>query len=133
MAKARAPITWLRCLLRRTPTPRPTLREGYLTFALYGDNIWGNSIAWANRAPEGNEGRVVGWTPRTPRVGDRLCVRMQSGKWGAWVFTKVEKARDVDDMFVADVTGAIAYIDESEIPAIAFTGTGLTGRAADYI
>lgn len=100
----------------RRPKPPTTFRKDCRTYALRGDTMWGDSITWTNGAPDGHEGHVHGWVSPLPRSGDRLLVKMASGKWGAWLFTKVEPCENPKDMFFADVTGALAYVDDSEVP-----------------
>jgi hypothetical protein len=97
----------------------PNLREGYRTFSLHGDNLWGDSITWSDGAPDGNEGRVHGWVPVRPQVGDRVAVEMKSGRTGVWVFAAVELCSNPSDMFTGVIKGPIGYMDESEAPASA--------------
>lgn len=110
----------------------PNLRDDCRTYALRGDNLWGDSITWWQGAPTGHEGRVYGWVPRRPRVGDRVAVEMQSGRWAAWVFKEVDPCRDPPDMFFATVAGPIGYLEDAEVPATASSGT-ITGVMADYV
>lgn len=91
----------------------PKLREDFCTYSLRGDNMWGDSILWRKGAPDGHKGRVYGWVPRLPRVGDLLAMRMQSGSWGAWVFDVVEPCGNQGDMFFATVKGPIRYIENA--------------------
>lgn len=105
----------------------PKLRDGYRTFALSGDKVWGDSITWTDGAPDGHEGRVHGWVPVLPQVGDRVAVRMQSGRTAAWVFAVVKPCDNPRDMFFGVVKGPIGYMEDAEAPATA------AGRMGEYV
>lgn len=91
----------------------PKLRDGFDTFALRGDNCWGDSIMWW---PTGQTERVAGWTSPRPQDGDRLLVPMESGRWGVYVLADVKRMPDPRDQWFARARGPIGYADDSEVP-----------------
>jgi hypothetical protein len=115
MSGARAMSFVTRFLRRREATPAapatPQPREGALTYVAHGDNMWGNAIT--HRDAGEHEVSVSGWLSRAPfpREGDVVLIKMQSGRWGVYVFTDAHKADGVDDMFQGHAVGAIAYAD----------------------
>ena len=78
---------------------------------------WGNAInvqRWPSN--EGEAARVVGWKSTMPREGDVLRCPMQSGKTVVGRFSKIERCRDPQDMFFADVE-IIGYLGDVDLPA----------------
>jgi hypothetical protein len=107
--------------LHREPSV-PQLREGFNTYVMHGDIMWGDSITWASRgAPtddDPNHGEIHGWVLPRPQDGDRLLVKMQTGKWGWWVIHDVELVDTVRDMFFAKVCGAFGYVEGDDEPKL---------------
>ncbi|AMS03537.1 hypothetical protein SEA_GUACAMOLE_46 [Gordonia phage Guacamole] len=73
---------------------------------------WGNTIDWSTPPGEVRRGvrrrkvvvgRLVGWLPSKPDVGDRVVTPMKSGRNAIFEVTAVEHAPSVWDMFWADV------------------------------
>jgi len=97
---------------RRVTTPRTYRQDEH--------QGWGNSIQWSTPPREVRVGplrrrkvvgRMVGWLPRKPRVGDLIITPMQSGRDAIFRVDEVENAPNVSDMFWANVTFT-HYTDE---------------------
>jgi hypothetical protein len=91
--------------------PPPRLPDARV-YVAHGDIMWGNSITHRTVGP--NELDVTGWLSRAPfpRVGDVLLVKMESGKWGWWLFSNVRPCGNPSDMFVGCAVGAFGYGEE---------------------
>lgn len=97
------------------PTELYEPRSDARTYVMNGDNVWGDSITWAGggkRPDDSHHGRAMGWVTPKPQRGDVIYVPMASKRWGTWIVQSVEHARGVDDMFYAEVCGAVGYADE---------------------
>lgn len=89
-----------------------TTRERSRTYRQEDHRGWGNKIDWSTNPHRVRTGilrrrsvvgRMVGWLPRKPRVGDRVVSPMKFGPNAIFEIVKVEHAQGVDDMFWADV------------------------------
>lgn len=92
--------------------PRPN--DDPKTFAMHGDSWWGNSITLfpKEQPEEPNTCTVVGWTTPRPSPGDYLVLKCTSGKWGRFVFTKIDLKNDPHDMWFGTAVGPHEYVDE---------------------
>ena len=90
------------------PIPLTVPREGAALYECGG--VWGDKISFS---PSGQIKRVVGWKQIIPEAGDVLICPMQSGKTEVFIFQKVERCGNPDDMFFADVYG-VGYTGEVE-------------------
>jgi hypothetical protein len=113
-------MDWLNRIRERVnPTPPggfnawgvPVVKADARTYVAHGDIQWGNAIT--TRVIDDHNLSVFGWLDRAPfpEPGDKLLVKMESGKWGVFIFTESERARDPKDMFSARASGAIEYHD----------------------
>ncbi len=90
-------------LRRRKADPTPA-QEPHIYSTSGG--YWGCHVEWLT-----DHEKVWGHHPTIPSVGDRIHSPMQSGRTGVYEVTAVERCRDPDDMFFADVT-PLGYLDE---------------------
>jgi len=88
------------------------LRENFNTYQMGGE--WGDRIEWYDKkefkSPRSTF-TVLGWKAKTPKEGDLLLSRMQSGKTARFIFGKVKNETDPPDMFWATVY-FIGYVGE---------------------
>lgn len=77
-----------------------------------GEGGWGNNIEFfPSWKADSDEQKVCGWKSNRPKVGDRLTVKMQSGKTLVFEFYDVEYMSDPPDMFFGKVK-SLGYEDE---------------------
>jgi hypothetical protein len=73
---------------------------------MWEHHTWGNRLqifSWENR-------KIVGWLGTKPENGDKLHIKMQSGKIAEFEILNVKHCHDPPDMFFADIKD-IRYID----------------------
>lgn len=106
------PRKWFRRSDKKPVESYQQPREDANEFVLLGENVWGNSITFRGTPkPKGNGFRasVVGWTTPRPQPGDICLVRMESGRFGYWIFQEVKGAHGVSDMFFGVIEGGELY------------------------
>lgn len=94
-------------------SPQPKVHQPPLHWTVADHRTWGDNIIFRGRTPDGMQQEWVGWTQRTPRVGDVFEVAMHSGRTAAFTVVKVRRCTNPSDMWFAETdieTGR--YLDE---------------------